>query len=257
MSLTNALLNKYQEDGLLFLENMFAVGEIDALIRELDNILALDLSTHLIAESGEVLGTTVMHEQSKLYQNLINDERLVSIAEQVLGGPVYVHQYKVILKEPFGHLSLPWHQDYGPWQHHDGMPEPKALSFGIFLDEVNEFNGPIAYIPGSHSDGLITYEVLAVPGTTPIPSLPNKTVTKLTEKRGIVSPKGPAGSATLFDCCTAHASGMNISPNSRRLIYLSYNLRSNAIQKPTRAAHFAARDFTVARALPAACLLQY
>lgn len=255
MPLTSVLLTQYQQDGLLFLAEMFSENEIDALVVELDKILALDLSTHLIAESGEVLGTTVMHEQSMLYQNLINDERLVSIAEQVLGGAVYVHQYKVILKEPFGHLSLPWHQDYGPWQHHDGMPEPKALSFGIFLDEVTEFNGPIAYIPESHRDGLIPYEVKAVPGTTPIPSLSNETVTELTEKRGIVSPKGQAGCVTLFDCCTAHASGMNISPCSRRAIYLSYNLRSNAIQKPNRAAHFASRDFTAVKAQPAANLL--
>ena len=255
MLLTNALLTKYIEDGLLLLPDVFSENEISALVSELDKILVLDSETHVIAESGEVLGTTVMHKHSTLYEKLIHDERLVSIAEQILGGPVYVHQYKVILKEPFGHLSLPWHQDYGPWHHHDGMPKPKAISFGIFLDDVNEFNGPIVYMPESHSKGLIPYQVLAVPGTTPIPSLTNETVAKLAEKRDIVSPKGPAGSVTLFDCCTAHASGMNISPLSRRLIYLSYNLVTNAIEKPTRADHFASREFNAVRAAPAANLL--
>ena len=124
------------------------------------------------------------------------------------------------------------------------MVRPNALSFGIFLDEVTEYNGPIVYIPGSHSGGLIDYELIDVPGTTPIPSLSNEVIAKLINANGIFSPKGGPGSMTLFHCCTAHASGTNVSPYHRRLIYVSYNLVENAITKPTRAEHFAAREFT-------------
>lgn len=249
-------LDEYQGNGLIFFSNVFSNEEISALRDELELLLGEQSPVHLRAASGELLGTTVMHLHSELYRRLISDERLVTKAEQILGGAVYVHQYKVILKEPFGSLSLPWHQDYGPWLHHDGMPEPKALSFGIFLDDVTQFNGPIAYIPGSHRDGLIPYQVQDVPGTTPIPSLSAETVTNLVAERAIETHIGEAGSMTLFDCCTAHASGINISPQSRRLIYLSYNLVSNAIQKPTRAEHFAARDFTPLNATPAKKLLR-
>ena len=169
MELSEDLLAKYRDQGLLFIPEVFKPNEVSALIVELERILALDLPCHLRAESGELLGTMVMHESSALYARLLEDERLIKPAEKILGGPVYAHQYKVILKEPFGKLSLPWHQDYGPWYYHDGMLQPQALSFGIFLDEVTEFNGPIAYIPGSHRDGLIAYEILEVPGTTTNP----------------------------------------------------------------------------------------
>ena len=77
-----------------------------------------------------------------------------------------------------------------------------------------------------------------MPGTTPIPSLPNATA------GGLVAPKGPPGSVTLFYCCLAHASGPNQSPYQRHLIHLSYNPMSNAIAKPARPSHFASRDFT-------------
>ena len=244
MKLDDESIKNYRELGLAFFSDVFAAREIAALIDELDRLLTLDLATHLRAESGELLGTTAMHESSTLYQRLLYDERLLEPAEKILGGAVYAHQYKVILKEPFGKLSLPWHQDYGPWHHHDGMLEPHALSFGVFLDDVTEFNGPIAYIPGSHRDGLIDYEVVEVPGTTPIPSIPDTTVANLVAGAGIISPKGAAGSMTLFDCCTVHGSGINISPHPRRLIYVSYNLVSNAITKPTRPVHFALHDFT-------------
>jgi len=30
------------------------------------------------------------------------------------------------------------------------MPEARAMNVAIFLDEVNEFNGPLMLIPGSH-----------------------------------------------------------------------------------------------------------
>ncbi|MGR8948038.1 MAG: phytanoyl-CoA dioxygenase family protein [Gammaproteobacteria bacterium] len=243
MELNNNLIEKYRAAGLLTFASVFNEREIAALLDELEHLLKLDIPYHLKADSGEFLGTTVMNKTSSLYDRLLRDERLVKPAEKLLGGPVYAHQYKVILKEPFGALSLPWHQDYGPWHHHDGMLKPDALSFGIFLDEVTEYNGPIVYIPGSHRDGLLDYEVSEVPGTTPIPSLSNELVTSLVNRGGLVSPKGNPGSVTLFHCCTAHASGNNVSPYPRRLIYVSYNRLDNAITKPTRAEHFAAREF--------------
>ena len=242
--LTQEQLDNYRKDGLLFFPGLFTPDEIEALNSEKTRIFSLASAAHLRAASGEYLGTTAMDRVSDLYARLLCDERLLSIGEQILGPDLYCHQYKIILKEPFGELSLPWHQDYAPWWHHDGMPAANALSIGIFLDEVSQFNGPITYIPQSHRHGLVDYEVIDVPGTTPIPSLPDSTVAELVAVGGLVAPQGPAGSVTVFDSCTAHASGQNLSPFPRHLIYLSYNPVSNAITKPTRPDHFANRDFT-------------
>lgn len=255
MRLSDEQLQRYRQDGLIFFPALFDAAEIAALKAEQARLLTLDLDTHLRAASGEFLGTTAMDRASALYARLLRDERLLGIAEQLLGERLYCHQYKIVLKQPFGRLALPWHQDFGPWRHHDGMPEPHALSLGIYLDAVHEFNGPIVYIPASHRAGLLDYEVREVPGTTPIPSLPDATVVRLVAAGGLTAPKGPAGSVTLFDCCMAHASGQNLSPDPRHLIYLSYNPVANAIRTPTRASHFASRDFTPLTAAPQAALL--
>jgi len=256
MKLVQQQLDQYSTDGFVFFPALLEGPEIDALKDEQTRILKLDLEAHLRAEDGEFLGTTAMHRVSDLYSRLLCDERPLGIAEQLLGRPLYCHQYKIILKEPLGKLSLPWHQDYGPWLHHDGMPKPKALSIGIYLDEVTEFNGPIMYIPKSHSAGLLDFEVLEVPGTTPIPSLPPAVVSELARKNGIVAPKGPPGSLVVFDCQTAHASGPNLSPWPRNLIYLSYNRLDNAIQKFSRPEHFASREFFPLNLEPREALLQ-
>lgn len=255
MQLSPAQLEHYRRDGIIHFTDLFSPAEVAALKDEAARILTLPLASHLRAQSGEFLGTTAMERVSALYARLLCDERLLGLAEQLLGPGLYCHQYKIILKEPFGRLGLPWHQDYGPWLHHDGMPAPTALSIGIFLDEITEFNGPIVYIPGSHAQGLIEYEVMPVPGTTPIPSLPNDTVARLAAVHGLVSPKGPPGSVTLFDACTAHASGQNLSPYPRNLIYLSYNPVANHITKQTRPTHFANQDFTPLTRAPRSALL--
>lgn len=255
MSLSAEQIARYRRDGLIHFSSLFEDDEIAALKAEQARILALSLDSHLRAASGEFLGTTAMDRVSPLYARLLRDERLLGMAEQLIGPSLYCHQYKIILKQPFGTLSLPWHQDFGPWRHHDGMPAPLAISIGIYLDEVTEFNGPIVYIPGSHTQGLLQYEVIPVPGTTPIPSLPDATVTRLAAEGGLYAPKGPAGSVTIFDCCMAHASGQNLSPQPRNLIYLSYNPVTNAIRTPTRPTHFASQDFTPLSAAPCAALL--
>jgi len=255
MQLSPTQLEQYRRDGLLFLPALFSAQEVAALKAEQARLFTRDLASHLRAASGEFLGTTAMDRESALYARLLTDERLLGIAEQLIGPRLYCHQYKIILKEPFGKLTLPWHQDYGPWHHHDGMPEPRAISLSIYLDEVTEFNGPIVFIPGSHRDGLLAYEVLPVPGTTPIPSLPDGTVARLAALHGLVSPKGAPGSVTLFDCCLAHASGPNLSPYPRHLVYLSYNPVTNAIRAPSRPTHFASQDFTPLAARPAGALL--
>ena len=36
-------------------------------------------------------------------------------------------------------------------ENDDDMPEARAMNIAIFLDEVNEFNGPLMFIPGSHA----------------------------------------------------------------------------------------------------------
>lgn len=255
MQLSADQVEHYGRDGILFLPDLFSADEVAALKQEQARIFTLELDSHLRAASGEFLGTTAMDRVSRLYERLLHDERLLSIAEQLIGPELYCHQYKIILKQPFGKLELPWHQDYGPWKHHDGMPEPRAISLSIYLDEVNEFNGPIMFIPGSHRSGLIEYEVREVPGTTPIPSLPDATVAKLVAAGGLVAPKGPPGSVTLFDSCLAHASGHNLSPFPRHLIYLSYNPSTNGITKVTRPSHFASHDFTPLKAAPREALL--
>ena len=143
---------------------------------------------------------------------------------KILGSEVYVYQFKINAKAAFGGDIWEWHQDYVYWQKEDGMPNPRATNVIIFLDEVNEFNGPLFFIPGSHKEGVI--EMPAREAGTEISNehnpgwlssqlkytLDRETVAQRIAKYGILAPKGPAGSVLFTHPNTIHCSPSNMSP---------------------------------------------
>jgi ectoine hydroxylase len=78
----------------------------------------------------------------------------------------------------------------------------------------------------------------------PLWTINNDTIAKLVEQGGIVSMKGPPGSALFFHSTLVHGSGPNMSPWGRVIIYVSLNSVSNAIRRFKRPEWIAHRDFT-------------
>ena len=79
------------------------------------------------------------------------------------------------------------------WHADDQMPEARAMNIAIFLDDVNEFNGPLMLIPGSHKLGVLEAGHDTQTTSYPLWTLDSKTISSLANKGGIVAPKGPAG----------------------------------------------------------------
>ena len=256
MRLTDADIDRFRDDGYLFLPGLFDPGEAAPLRREMERIAGLDREEVMRADSGELRFAMAMQRYSPLYERLLRHPRLLEPARRVLGGEVYAHQYKIVAKDPFGTLEFPWHQDAASWRAYDGMPRPLAMNYAVFLDEVTEFNGPIMVIPGSHRGGLLDGRDSRLPGgKSPLRTLPRDIVADLVAEGGIVAPKGPAGSAIFFSGCLAHASGTNFAPWTRYIVYVTYNPVDNAIRRPTRPSFYAERDdFTPLGALADDCL---
>jgi ectoine hydroxylase len=91
-----------------------------------------------------------VHTYNDIFGRLARHPRLIEPVEQLLGGPVYIHQFKINAKAAFDGDVWQWHQDYGTWQRDDDMPEARAMNMALFLDDVTEFNGPLMFIPRSH-----------------------------------------------------------------------------------------------------------
>ena len=182
---------------------------------------------------------------------------MVEPIKQIFGEDVYMHQFKINGKLAFDGDVWQWHQDYGTWRNDDQMPEARAMNVAIFLDEVNEFNGPLMFIPGSHKLGVLDAEHDTSTTSYPLWTINHETIRKLVERGGIVAPKGPAGSMILFHGCLVHASTSNLSPWNRVSVYLSLCAVSNHIRRFKRPGYIAHRDFTPIQCLPDDCLLKH
>jgi ectoine hydroxylase len=191
---------------------------------------------------------------NEAYRRLSRHPRLIEPAMQLLGGPVYVHQFKLNAKAAFDGDIWQWHQDYGTWSRDDLMPEPRAMNLAVFLDEVSEFNGPLMLIPGSHKGGVIEAGHDVVTTSYPLWTIDKATIARLVAAGGITAPKGPAGSGLFFHCNLVHGSPSNMSPWHRTIVYISACQVANHIRRFQRPAWIASRDFTPIEPLPDDCL---
>ncbi len=257
--LSRAQLEHYEQHGYVHLENYFTPREV-ALMLETANKLAADSSVdarYVIREpqSQTVRSVFAAHRLHPLFAALMQDRRLLTIAQYILGSEVYVHQSRVNFKPGFRGKEFYWHSDYETWHSEDGMPAMRAFSCSIALTDNSPHNGPLMVMPGSHRT------FVSCVGETPenhyekslrkqeygVPD--DASLTTLANAHGIDAPYGKAGSVTLFDCNTMHGSNSNITPFARTNVFMVYNSVENKLVAPyggttPRPEHIGAREHT-------------
>lgn len=241
--ISRADVESYVENGFLFIESLFQEDEVRLFVEELERLQksqTLFAREEAITEknSNELRSLFRIHKLNPLFREVSTDERIVRIAEYILGSRVYIHQSRLNFKPGFSGKEFYWHSDFETWHVEDGLPRMRTISVSIHLTENNAFNGPLMLIPGSHE-----FYVACV-GRTPDRhyqqslkqqkfGVPDEASLRFFEgKKGIVAPQGPAGSVTIFDCNTLHGSNSNISPHPRSNVFFVYNSMENRPVEP-------------------------
>jgi ectoine hydroxylase len=257
MRLTAEQRAQFDRDGYLFFPGMFTPEETKTLTDAVPELYSRREAYNVREKGKDAVRTNfAAHLYSEPFARLARHPRMVEPVQDLLGEALYMHQFKINGKQAFDGDVWQWHQDYGTWMNDDLMPEARAMNVAIFLDEVNEFNGPLMFIPGSHKQGAIAASHDTSTTSYPLWTIDKETITELVAKGGIVAPKGPAGSMILFHGCLVHASTSNLSPWNRVSVYLSLCAVSNHIRRFKRPAYIAHRDFAPIRCLPDDCLLK-
>ncbi len=257
MKLTQQQLAQFDRDGYLFFPSHFTPEEIKKLTDEVPHLYAQDRPEN-VREKGKTSVRTnfAAHMYSEPFARLARHPRMVEPVEQLFGEKLYMHQFKINGKMAFDGDVWQWHQDYGTWLNDDAMPEARAMNVAIFLDDVNEFNGPLMFIPGSHKMGALEAGHDTSTTSYPLWTISNDNIRTLVDKGGIVAPKGPAGSMIMFHGCLVHASSPNLSPWNRVAVYLSLCTVSNHVRRFKRPGYITHRDFTPIECLPDDCLVK-
>jgi ectoine hydroxylase len=254
MRLSEEQLQAFDEEGYVFLPEVFSPEEVALLRGEATKIYAMERDEVWRESTGVARTAFAAHTYNEAYRRLGAHPRLVEPVTQLLDGPVYMHQFKINAKAAFDGDVWQWHQDYGTWARDDAMPEPRAMNIALFLDDVSAVNGPLMFIPKSHKAGKLEAGHDLNTTSYPLWTLDRATVTRLAEEGGVVAPTGPAGSVLMFHCNLVHASPSNISPWDRRIVYLSLCHVDNHIRQFKRAEWIAHRDFTPIEPLSDDCL---
>ena len=253
--LTDAQLRRFDDEGYLFLPGVFDPSETALLLHEAHAIFACDRKEVVRERDGRTARTAFAAQHyNEAYRRLGRHPRLVRPVEQILGGEVYMHQFKINAKAAFDGDVWQWHQDYGVWSRDDLMPECRAMNVALFLEDVTEFNGALTFIPRSHREGTLEAGHDVETTSYPLWTIDNATIARLVGKGGLVAPKGRAGSVVLFNGNLVHGSPSNMSPFDRTIVYLSLCRVDNHIRRFKRPEWVAHRDFTPIECLGDDCL---
>src|SRR5258708_38387696 len=147
MKLTPQQVENFNTEGWLFLPELFTAQEVDLLRHEAEAIYREQRPAVWREKSGAPPTAVAAHLYNEAFRLLGAHPRMIDPVEQIFGGKVYMHQYKINAKSAFTGDVWQWHQDYATWKRDDGMPQPKAMNIAVVLDEVMPINGPRSLVP--------------------------------------------------------------------------------------------------------------
>jgi phytanoyl-CoA hydroxylase len=159
VSFSARLVADFARDGFVVVRSFFNAFQVESMQRRLDAYVRevvprLPKDKALYERSGQaetlkyLSGIDVF--DPAFFGRLYVGEQLVGLAELLLDGPVRGDCLTWFDKPPRIGLPTPPHQDAFYW-----MIEPvEGLTVWIALDPVDEENGCVRYVPGSHLRGM-------------------------------------------------------------------------------------------------------
>ena len=156
MKLSPQQRQQFDQDGYLFFPGLFTAQETRHLADAVPELYARREAYNVREKGSDAVRTNfAAHLVSRPFAKLARHPRMIEPVQELFAEKLYMHQFKINGKMAFEGDVWQWHQDYGTWLNDDMMPTERAMNVAIFLDEVNEFNGPLMFIPGSHKQGAL------------------------------------------------------------------------------------------------------
>ena len=141
--------------------------------------------------------------QTNAYQKALN------WAKQLLGEDIELDFDMLINKAPFTDTPTPWHQDAAYWIN---MPDKRAVSCWIALDEVTEANGCMWFISKENQSDLLPHQ--AMPNGGALHCQPDTSSAECVPLH--------LGGCTFHDGFTLHFSKGNTTASQRRALILNF-----------------------------------
>jgi phytanoyl-CoA hydroxylase len=219
--ITDEQVRFYQEHGYVQLFNVLTPEELEEVRQCLDEVNGMALDTkkhHLSAGRPEYerifvqkVNLWTVHEGMRRY---VLSLKLAEIGRRLAQTPrVRLWHDHALIKMPGDSKESAWHQDLPYWP----MNEPGALSCWMALDDVDEANGCMQFVPKSHTWGKFDPVNLANAQSIfeQVPDPKSKDFTPVVMRM-------PAGSCTFHNGLTFHYASSNRTDKPRRAMVTIY-----------------------------------
>ena len=157
MEKQSALVRTFYDDGFLKIPSFFNAAELAEIEKNLGRFVRELIPSLAPAEvfyedknlSGSLKQIQRMHEHDSFFFNLFH-EKPKRLAEKLLGETVVAKNLQFFNKPPALSQATPPHQDAFYFK----LEPCSALTMWMALDVVDEENGCVRYVKGSHKNGL-------------------------------------------------------------------------------------------------------
>lgn len=211
----------YQANGFVKIDNVLTPAEVGALTTAMDEAM----------NAGGPVGRAIRSASDGPYYRVLNQKvnawrdhggiaqfscaaTLAEMARELAGvdGVRLFHDH-ILWKMPGDSRPTPWHQDLPFWP----LEDARALSFWITVDDVDETNGCMMFVPKSQEAGKLKAISLVEP----------EDLMEYAKEAGM-APEKPiiarlrAGSCTVHSGLTFHYAYANRTDHPRRVLALIY-----------------------------------
>ena len=198
----------YARDGFVVIPDVIGPEERARIHAELDR-LGEEGPDEGAAETLMQLGL-----RSPLTRDLCADERFLTLVEDLVYPGIAIYSAKLVGKPAHCQSICHWHQDDAYYQ--ENSQSETRMSLWLCLDDSDETNGGVHFVPGSHKHGLQPSQWFDHGHCRK-----GMQVEDLDLSTAVV-PRVPAGAVVLFHALTWHHSGPIPTDRRRRAFIVSY-----------------------------------
>ncbi len=218
-------LSKYNEVGVEKVESVLNQVDLDKINSEVINLskIVVDMPTgsHVnFADFDRKIINSIhrLEEMDTSLKDYASHPSILKIAERVLGQDPILFSIQLFLKPASGGLATPAHQDNAYWQ----LSEPGGITIWVALDHVDETNGAVQFIPGSHLQGNVKHnKSVNTPGSSRVVD------EKYLDGKDWISFTLNPGDCTVHGGLNIHRSSINKSGNSRRALLFNFKAKNS------------------------------